>query len=284
MKKLEGIITVTGILLIIGLPMFLLFAGTDTTKSNLDGERLISIYSYSEEKAVVKRVDIDSYEEDYDVLDGSTAREGIEIIDGLTPLAAPEIIEVPKIVEETVVIENEADALEVTEGNLVGELIVIDNQDEELIVEDAVPEWLDTLDGEDFVDATIETEEDLVLAITEDQEEEDLILTDDIIPQGLDLNDDVVIYEEVIISYKDEDISESYEPLSRIFPDDELAAYDSTDEEEIEMGDKVLPEGLEGGNIINFECSEMNDGFGSKIANVTYIDDSGNIKTANFAY
>ena len=286
MKKLEGIITVTGILLIIGLPMFLLFAGTDTSKISADSERLISINSYSEEKAVVKTIDIDSYEEDFDVLDGSKAREEIEIIDSLTPLAAPEIIENAIVVgdqidiEETISVVNENE--ETNRADKVKEKLisVLDAITEEDIEDYAVPEWLDISNSEDVL---VESSDGIVVLLTEDTEEEELISFEDTeVPEGLD-DSETLIFEEIIIEEDGGDLDHVYEPESNISLE-ELAAYDSTDEE-IEIDSEVLiPEALEGGNIIDFECSELDDGYGTKAANVTFINDDGVIVHSNFAY
>lgn len=286
MKKLEGIITVTGILLIIGLPMFLLFAGTDTSKISADSERLISINSYSEEKAVVKTIDIDSYEEDFDVLDGSKAREEIEIIDSLTPLAAPEIIENAIVVgdqidiEETLSVVNENE--ETNRADKVKEKLisVLDAITEEDIEDYAVPEWLDISNSENTL---VEGSDEIVVLTTVDTEEEELIsFVDTKVPQGLD-DSETLIFEEIIIEEDGGDLDHVYEPESNISLE-ELAAYDSTDEE-IEINSEVLiPEALEGGNIIDFECSELDDGYGTKAANVTFVNDDGVIVHSNFAY
>lgn len=274
MKKLEGIITVTGILLIIGLPMFLLFAGTDTSRINADSERLISINSYSEEKAVVKSIDIDSYEEDFDVLDGSKAREDVVILESLTPLAGPEIKEAPIVVETKTVIEEPLE-----------ELIVFEDFEDEVISENAVPEWLDISENYESIEA--ENKEEFNLVITDDSEEEELILLlDDNVPEGLDIFENAPILEEVIMEFGDEFVSETYEPGSYI-PDTESAAYDEGDGEDEDISiipNEVLPQGLDSSNLISFECSEMNDGFGSRVASVTYVNDDGDVVSTNFAY
>ncbi len=129
----------------------------------------------------------------------------------------------------------------------------------------------------------VEGSDEIVVLTTEDTEEEELISFEDTkVPEGLD-DSETLIFEEIIIEEDGGDLDHVYEPESNISLE-ELAAYDSTDEE-IEINSEVLiPEALEGGNIIDFECSELDDGYGTKAANVTFVNDDGVIVHSNFAY
>lgn len=288
MKKLEGIITVTGVLLIIGMPLFLLFAGTDTSKINADTERLISINSYSEDKSVVKSIDINDYEEDFDVLDGSKAREEIEIIESQTPLAAPIVIDFPEetepVTSETVIIEPAENIIkEKTEHykeKLISVLDAITEDDEDVIWDDAVPEWLD-VNGIEVSEEVIVENTGIAMFTTENVEDSDLIIFEDSqVPEGLDENDHQILPETLI----EEDEDETYEPESEILGIDSAASEGEDDEIVFIHSEVLVPEGLEDANIISFECSELNDGYGTRLADVTFINDDGCIIHSNFAY
>ncbi|MCQ2978862.1 MAG: hypothetical protein MJ245_03590 [Clostridia bacterium] len=78
MKKLEGMLTVFGVLVIIGLPMFLMFADFTGNKQTPLTSSYISVQSYADD--VFMQVDSD-FEQSYQTLDGLDARNDIPIND-----------------------------------------------------------------------------------------------------------------------------------------------------------------------------------------------------------
>lgn len=256
MKKFEGIFTIIGVLVIVGMPLFLMFADFNASSSVLS-DGYIRVLSYDD--SITNTID-GNFEQTYSALDGTNFRDEViylyndiekevsindQIVSfndeyiplGITPLPEitetvnkqPEVIPIP-IAEEVIepeiepiidiepVVEIEpVEIIEVKEEASSDEITDDLVMDEEIVIEDIVPEGVSELDelmpsGETFGDDI----EDEIIEITED------------IPEAASLGESEEIDSEEITEEESSSSAQSEESAS---PDEET--FDDEEEEEI---------------------------------------------------
>lgn len=254
MKKLEGILTVFGVFVIIGLPLFLMLADIKNMPTNGGSSDLIMVQSYAED--IVMHVD--DYEESYDVLDGEeprTINNEIDLINdevvplGLSPLIVPKeetISEVENTVYTLPVfveIEDLSDGLVTDDGE---ELIMIDFRD--MIPDEVLPQGLD------IDKPTYEEVGDI-----ENETEEFIELVDYDMPEALVLEDHEDLSEEIfdddLVEWEGEEALASPEGLV-----EEIEyVVEENENEEITISDDNVPEALLGSGAQNINVETVED-------------------------
>lgn len=253
MKKLEGILTVFGVFVIIGLPLFLMLADIKNMPTNGGSSDLIMVQSYAED--IVMHVD--DYEESYDVLDGEeprTINNEIDLINdevvplGLSPLIVPKeekISEVETVYTPPVFVEIEdlSDGLVTDDGE---ELIMIDFRD--MIPDEVLPQGLD-------IDKPIYEE----VGDIENEIEEFIELVDYDMPEALVLEDHEDLSEEIfdddLVEWEGEEALLSPEG----FVEEIVYVAEENENEEITISDDNVPEALLGTGAQNINVETVED-------------------------
>lgn len=254
MKKLEGILTVFGVFVIIGLPLFLMLADIKNMPANSGSSDLIMVQSYAED--IVMHVD--DYEESYDVLDGEeprTINNEIDLINdevvplGLSPLIVPKEETISEEVETVytppvfVEIEDLSDGLVTDDGE---ELIMIDFRD--MIPDEVLPQGLD------IDKPTYEEVGDI-----ENETEEFIELVDYDMPEALVLEDHEDLSEEIfdddLVEWEGEEALASPEG----FVEEIEYIAEENEDEEITISDDNVPEALLGTGAQNINVETVED-------------------------
>lgn len=279
MKKFEGILTLCGVALIIGLPMFLMFGSFNDNESLVYSDGYINVLSYDDS---VNTLETD-FEQSYPALDGTEVRDEIVYLFNETESINDSILEINETIPlgltgfeevkapEPVIIETDPIYIEPEEPEVIFEtpyeLLEVDFFEEDIIPEGlAAYDPLEETFGDNEEEFGNENEENLVLSENEEllnEDENEVIDIEEDIPEGvIPFEDEEEIDEEETVTLSTEE-DEVADPIIEEFSEESFTDEEYNEnilEDEVPQGLIALPEEFSDEDNVEITEDEVPEG------------------------